>query len=134
MRVPELLCTMSASRAWKSGVADAVQEAIVVDLRGRKRLRDADAENLLQQCIGAQVVNLSDCRGIGDATVLVVAARCGHLVELNVTGCPNITASSLDAVVQRCPNLQSLCLAGCDRVPEHIIVQRFARFCDIFDE
>jgi len=112
---------------------EVLGEIETVDLR-RLSVDDAGAAALLSRCPRARFLNLSDCRRITDVTAAAVAKACPKLRELNVTGNPHLTAEGIDQVVQHCTALESLYLAGCDRIPEHLLVKRYARFCDIFDE
>jgi len=123
----------SVSLAWRDGLEEVLGEAETVDLRSQK-VDDVGAVSLLGKCPRARSVNLSDCRRLTDSTAASLAHACPKLRELNLTGNPHVTPKGIDEVVRHCAALESLYLAGCDKIPEHVLLKRYSRFCDIFDE
>ena len=79
------------------------------------------AENTIQvQALGVilqpvqQVLDLSCCRGVGDAGVAAVAAAGARLHTLNLSSCHRLTDAAFAALGARCSALAHLNACGCE--------------------
>ncbi|XP_064633493.1 F-box and leucine-rich repeat protein 13-like isoform X2 [Lineus longissimus] len=66
----------------------------------------------MSECRNLQDLNLSECPGVTDETIRIVADGCSILLYLNLSH-TDITDASLRTLAKRCPNLQYISLAFC---------------------
>eukprot|EP00931_Biecheleriopsis_adriatica_P005797 TRINITY_DN107285_c0_g1_i1.p1 TRINITY_DN107285_c0_g1~~TRINITY_DN107285_c0_g1_i1.p1 ORF type:complete len:167 (-),score=17.66 TRINITY_DN107285_c0_g1_i1:527-1027(-) len=123
----------AVSVVWRDAIIQLLQEAANIDLH-RFDVSDSIIEVLAKRCPNARRINLYSCRRVTDQSLRVLSQACLKLTELNLTGIPSVTPEGVDVIVTGCKQLETLHLAGCDRISESIVVARYAKFCDIFDE
>eukprot|EP00747_Dinoflagellata_sp_TGD_P210375 gnl/TRDRNA2_/TRDRNA2_83651_c0_seq1.p1 gnl/TRDRNA2_/TRDRNA2_83651_c0~~gnl/TRDRNA2_/TRDRNA2_83651_c0_seq1.p1 ORF type:complete len:180 (+),score=32.77 gnl/TRDRNA2_/TRDRNA2_83651_c0_seq1:30-542(+) len=130
---PEVLRGIAVSVAWRVGLEEALGAAKDLDLHGRD-VDDKDVASIVRLCPLLRRINLCGCKRVTDSALLAVAHACPALVDLNLTGSRSITVAGVDEVVRCCSSLEALGLADCPRIPENVLMGRYAKLCDLFDE
>ncbi|KAL3853207.1 hypothetical protein ACJMK2_016766 [Sinanodonta woodiana] len=82
-----------------------------LNMRGCQQLSEISFISLAQ-CRNLQDLNLSDCLGVNDETIKIVAKRCKILLYLNLSY-TSITDASIRTIAKWCSNLQYLSMAFC---------------------
>ena len=127
VRVGELTGALSACRAWRSMMPDAVRildgikpdttdEMVIgllqrftrvtcIDLRGCARLTDQSIKAIAELCPHVIHLNLERCQNLTDAAIIEVANKCPMLAQLDVWWCRKLTDAALEDIKARLPNL-----------------------------
>ncbi|CAO2825815.1 unnamed protein product [Amaranthus hypochondriacus] len=70
-------------------------------------------------------VTISNCPGLGDMTLAMIAKLCPHLQSINLNGLPSITEASLLSLVESCDagfGLIKVGLSGCVNVTDNVVI------------
>jgi hypothetical protein len=64
------------------------------------------------------VLDLTQCRSIGDDEFDLILTNCPGMIELSVSGCNNITSKHMGVIGKRCPEITSLNLSSCRMIAD----------------
>ena len=102
--VSELTGALSACRAWRSMMPDAVR---ILD--GVKwHTTDEMVIALLQRFTRATCIDMRSCKFLTDQSVTAIAELCPHLIQLMLEACDNLTDAAIIEVANKCPKLAQL--------------------------
>jgi len=99
--------------------ASSLQNLEILDISTAGRIRPPTLIPFITlNGINIKILNVAQCRKIGDGLVTAIGNYCPNLIKLVLNGCTRITDTGIEAVASGCSELQEIQVSGCSLITD----------------